>query len=70
MENEKLHSLISLEDFKAVLGVDDRDDKLAKFCLVTSTLTIENYCKRKLLRKKHFELIDFNCDLLLHQIKP
>jgi len=40
MENEKLHSLISLEDFKAVLGVDDRDDKLAKFCLVTSTLTI------------------------------
>jgi len=47
------------------LGVDDRDDKLAKFCLVTSTLTIENYCKRKLLRKKHFELIEFIGDLTL-----
>ena len=60
-----LYSLIPLEDFKAVLGVDDRDDKLAKFCLVTSTLTIENYCKRKLLRKKHFELIEYSGDLTL-----
>ena len=49
MENEKLYTLISLEDFKAVLGVDDREDKLAKFCLVTSTLTIEQYCKRRFL---------------------
>jgi len=51
MENENLHSLISLENFKAVLGVDDRDDKLAKFCLVTSTLSIEQYCRRNLLSK-------------------
>jgi len=58
-QGNNLYSLIPLEDFKAVLGVDDRDDKLAKFCLVTSTLTIENYCKRKLLRKKHFELIEY-----------
>ncbi|WP_461257995.1 hypothetical protein [Treponema sp. R80B11-R83G3] len=50
-----LYSLIPIDDFKAVLGIDDREDKLSKFCLVTSTLTIEQYCKRKLLRKKYFE---------------
>jgi len=37
-EGNLLYSLIQLEDFKAVLGVDDRDDKLSKFCLVTSLL--------------------------------
>jgi hypothetical protein len=65
MENGNLYSLIPLEDFKAILGIDDRDDKLTKFCLVTSTLTVENYCKRKLLRKKHFELIEYIGDLTL-----
>jgi hypothetical protein len=54
-----------LEEFKAVLGVDDREDKLARFCLVTSTFTIEQYCKRKFLRKKRFETIDFYGDLYL-----
>jgi hypothetical protein len=47
------------------LGVDDREDKLARVCLVTATLTIEQYCKRKLLRKKYFEKIDFNGDLFV-----
>jgi hypothetical protein len=61
----KLHSLISLDDFKALMGVDDREDKMARFCLVTATLSIEQYCKRKLLRKKHFERIEFTGDLLL-----
>jgi len=60
-----LYSLIPLEEFKSVLGIDDRDDKLVKFCLATSTLTIESYCKRKLLRKKHFEVIDYTGDLVL-----
>ena len=60
-----LYSLIPIEDFKAVLGVDDREDKISRFCLVTSTLTIEQYCKRKLLRKKHFERIEYTGDLLL-----
>jgi hypothetical protein len=57
--------LIPLADFKAVLGVDDREDKIARFCLVTSTLSIEQYCKRRLLRKKHFERIEFCGDLVL-----
>jgi len=55
MENEKLYTLLSLEDFKALMGVDDREDKLAKFCLVTSTLSIEQYCKRRLLHKSYHE---------------
>jgi len=53
-EREKkktLYSLIPIDEFKALLGVDDRDDKLTKFCLVTSTLSIEQYCRRKLLSK-------------------
>ena len=60
-----LHTLIPLDDFKAVLGIDDRDDKICRFCLVTSTLTIEQYCKRRLLRKTHFEYIDFYGDLII-----
>jgi hypothetical protein len=61
----KIYSLIPLEDFKAVLGIDDREDKLARFCLVTSTCTIEEYCKRRLLRKKHFEWLEYIGDLTL-----
>ena len=61
-----MYSLIPLEDFKALLGVDDRDDKTARFCLVTSTLAIEQYCKRRLLRKRHFERIEYTGDLFLH----
>ena len=65
-EQEKpLYTLKSLEDFKAVLGVDDREDKLAGYCLVTSTYTIEQYCKRRPLRKKYFERIEFTGDLFL-----
>ena len=60
MKQEKpLHTLIPLEDFKALLGVDDREDKTARFCLVTSTISIEQYCKRRFLKKKHFEHIEF-----------
>jgi hypothetical protein len=59
MRNEE-YTLIPLEDFKSILGVDDREDKLARFCLVTSSLTIEQFCKRKLLRKKHFQLSEYS----------
>jgi len=52
-----LHTLIPLEEFKALMGVDDRDDRLCRFCLVTASLTIEEYCKRKFLRKQYFETI-------------
>ena len=64
-KTDPLYSLIPLEDFKAVLGVDDREDKIARFCLVTSTFSIEQHCKRRFLRKKQFEYIDFYGDLIL-----
>ena len=65
MDSGNLHTLIPLADFKAVLGIDDREEKQARFCLVTSTLTIEHYCKRRFLRKKYFERIENTGDLSL-----
>jgi len=69
MEDAKLsndlHTLIPLEEYKSIMGVDDREDKLCRFCLVTSTLTIEQYCKRKILQKKYFETIKLTDSLLV-----
>ena len=65
MQSDKLYSLIPLADFKAVLGVDDREDALSRYCLITATYTIEHYCMRQLLRKKHFERIEYTGDLIL-----
>lgn len=62
---EQLYTLIPLEDFKAILSLDDRDDKTASFCLVTSTLTIEQYCRRRFLEKKYFETINLYGELCL-----
>jgi hypothetical protein len=59
-----LHTLIPLADFKAILGVDDREDTLSRYCLITATYTIEQYCKRRLLRKKRFEFFPFCGDYL------
>ena len=64
-QEKPLYTLIPLNDFKTIMGVDDRDDKIAGFCLVSSTFTIEQYCKRRLLRKRHFEQIEFTGDLFL-----
>jgi len=61
----ELHTLIPIEEFKAIMGIDDRDDKTARFCLVTSTLTIEEYCKRKFLRKQYFEVFKWSGHLVL-----
>jgi hypothetical protein len=60
-----LHSLVPLADFKAVLGVDDREDALTRYCLLTATYTIEQYCRRSLLAHRHFERVEYTGDLLL-----
>jgi hypothetical protein len=60
-----LHTLIPLADFKAILGIDDREDVLSRYCLLTATFTIEQHCKRRFFIKKHFERIEANGDLLL-----
>ena len=62
---KNLYSLIPLGDFKAILGIDDRDDKISQFCLVTATHSIEQYCKRRLLRKRKFEYIEYFRDFTL-----
>jgi hypothetical protein len=54
-----LHTLIPLADFKALLGIDDREDTLSRYCLITATYTIEQYCKRRLLRRKHTDYLTF-----------
>jgi hypothetical protein len=56
---DRLHTLIPLEDFTAVLGVDSRDDALSRYCLTTAAYTIEHYCKRRLVRKKHTDYFTF-----------
>ena len=67
MNNDRkaLYTLIPLEDYKALTGIDDRDDKICCFCLVTSTLAMEQYCKRRFLRKKHIETLNYYGDSLL-----
>jgi hypothetical protein len=64
-DGKTLYSLIPLEDFKAILGTDDREDRIARFCLVTGTFTIEQYCKRRFLSKKHFEYCELHGDLFV-----
>jgi hypothetical protein len=59
VQNPSLHSLIPLEDFKAILGLDDRDEALSRYCLITATYTIEQYCKRRFCRKKHTDYLTF-----------
>jgi hypothetical protein len=54
-----LHSLLPLADFKALLSIDDREDALSRFCLTTATYTIEQYCHRKLLKKRRSEYLAF-----------
>ncbi|GHV42169.1 hypothetical protein AGMMS49546_19910 [Spirochaetia bacterium] len=56
---DRLYTLISLTDFKAVLGIDNREDALCRFFLITSTYTIEQYCKRRLLKRAYPEYLDF-----------
>jgi len=60
-----LYSLIPLEDFKAVLGVDARDDKLSCYCLTTATYSIEEFCHRRLTEKKYFEDLAFYGDRMI-----
>jgi hypothetical protein len=62
------HSLISLEDFKEILGIDDRDDacypagSLSRYCLVTATYSMEQYCRRRLLISKQTEIHEYSDD--------
>jgi len=64
-QDKLLYTLIPLDTFKGQMGIDDREEKTAKFYLLTATYTIEQYCKRRLLRKKHFERIEYYGSLFI-----
>jgi len=64
-KSEPLHTLIHLDDFKALMGIDEREEKQARFCLTTATLNIEQYCKRSFLRKQYFETVKFTGNLII-----
>jgi hypothetical protein len=66
MDTGILYSLISLGDFKAILDIDDRDNALSRFCLITATYTIEQYCKRRLLRWKNTDYLTFAGEYIGH----
>jgi hypothetical protein len=55
---------VPLSDFKAILNLDDRENALSRYCLTMATYTIEQYCKRRLLRKKRSEFLPFYGDYL------
>jgi hypothetical protein len=57
-----LYTLIPLADFKAILGKDYREDALSRYCLITATYTVEQYCKRRLVRRKHTESPTFTVE--------
>jgi hypothetical protein len=59
------HSLVPLGDYKAILGMDDREDALSRYCLVTATYTIEQYCRRCLFVHRHSERLEYAGDQLL-----
>jgi hypothetical protein len=59
VEKPQLHTLIPPGEFKAILGLDDREDTLTRYCLITATYSIEQYCKRRLYRKKHTDYLTF-----------
>jgi hypothetical protein len=40
-----------------LLGIDDREDTLSRFCLTTATYTIARHYKRRLLRRKNADYL-------------
>jgi hypothetical protein len=61
----QLPALVPLADFKAIVGIDDREDTLSRYCLITATYAIEQYCLRRLRMKRHGERIEFYGEPLL-----
>jgi hypothetical protein len=60
MGNETvLHTLVPLSDFKAILSIDDREDALSRYCLITAAYSIEQHCKRRLLQRKNTDYLTF-----------
>jgi len=39
-DRKDLYTLIPLNEFKAILSIDDREDRLSKFCLCPNEFTV------------------------------
>jgi len=65
METEPdVHTLASLGECRRQLVLDERDDSLTLFLLIAATYTVENHCRRCLLRKIIREYFDSTGDNL------
>ena len=62
-QEKSLNTFISLENFKVLMGVDDKEDRTARFGLLTASLSIEQYYKRKFLKKQYFEVFKWTSHL-------
>ena len=56
----KAQNKIHMAGFKTILGLDNRDNPMSRFCLLTATFTIEQYRLRRLFLKRHLGRIE-NC---------
>lgn len=53
-----IHSLIILLEYKSALNLDDRDGSFVLFISNAASYSAENYCFRRILRKRHTEYFD------------
>jgi uncharacterized phiE125 gp8 family phage protein len=51
--------LVSVGECKRILGLDDREDGFTGYLVVTASYSIEAYCMRSLVYRKHTDYIDF-----------
>ena len=63
--SDLFYSLVPLEEFMALMGIDDREEKMARFCLASAAFAIERFCLRRFLRMRCVERIEFYGDLRL-----
>jgi hypothetical protein len=52
--------LISVEECKRLLGLDDREDGFSEWLVMTASAVIEAYCMREFRFEKRVEFLD--CD--------
>jgi hypothetical protein len=68
-KKDKLYSLVPFAEAKDILGIDDRDDDLFRRCLFWTTWAVENFCNRRLVRRRHRQCCFLSRDYIydLHQ---
>jgi uncharacterized phiE125 gp8 family phage protein len=57
-QKHKVHCLVSISECKNILKLDDRDDVFSEYMLLVAAYSIESYCHRALLYRKHCERVE------------